>query len=233
MPIGVAVDADGTRYVTDTGRNQVLIYGKEGQLLKTIGKKNDIRPCGIALSSDRFYVTDLTNHCVRVYSKSNGDELFQIPRAKDEKAKLFSPTNVAIDQQGKIYVSDTGDYCVQIYDAEGNYLRTLGEQGMEAGQFVRPKGIAVDHEGRVYVVDAATAVAQVFDAQGRLLMYFGEPKTSGLGALYLPAGIAIDYSNVNLFQDKIMPGYKVAFLIFVTNQLGPHKVSVYGFLQKS
>jgi len=64
-------------------------------------------------------------------------------------------------------------------------------------------------------------------------MYFGEPKTSGPGAMYLPAGLAIDYDNTELFQKYVATGYKAEFLIFITNQAGPQKISVYGFLRKA
>lgn len=232
LPIGVAVDTDGTIYVTDTGREQVLLYAQDGRLVGEMGKKGEMRPCGIALTADRLYVTDLSNHCVRVYAKATRELLFTVPRQPDPKFKLFSPTNVTVDQQGRIYVSDTGGFFINVYDAEGHHLRTIGELGLEPGRFALPKGIAVDRDNRIYVVDAATAVIQVFDAEGRLLMYFGEPKSSGPGGLYLPAGIAIDYERVPFFEKFAAPGTKLEYLIFVTNQAGLQKVSVYGFLRK-
>jgi hypothetical protein len=131
-----------------------------------------------------------------------------------------------------MFVSDSGGFTIKAYDAEGNYVRTIGEMGLKPGRFALPKGIAVDREGRIYVIDAATALAQVFDKQGQLLMYFGEPKSSGRGAMYLPAALAIDYQNVDLYQKYAAPGYKIEYLIFVTNQAGPQKVNVYGFLRK-
>ena len=234
MPLSIAVDPnDGTRYVADAARGQVLIYSADNQYLGDVGQKGEMKPSGIAEWKDRFYVTDLSNHCVRVYSKADRKLLFSVPRVNDDAhGKLYSPTNVDVDDKGQIYVSDTGAAMVQVYDVEGNLLRTIGQLGLKPGRFARPKGIAVDREGRVYVVDAATAITQVFDKEGRLLMYFGEPATSGPGALYLPAGIAVDYDNVDYFRKFAAPGYKIDFLIFVANQAGTQKVSVFGFMRK-
>jgi DNA-binding beta-propeller fold protein YncE len=232
-PINVAVDAAGNRYVTDTKREQVLIYNKDDRQIDAIGKQGEMKPCGIFIAGNRLYVTDLAGHCVRVYSLPARQLLLSVPRdPKDEKSKLHSPTNVSVDQDGRIYVSDTGGFTTKVFDAEGNHIRTVGELGLNAGMFALPKGIAVDRERRMYVVDGATAVVQMFDDQGRLLMYFGEPKSSGPAGLYLPAGIAVDYENLPLFQKYVAPGFKLDHLIFVTNQAGRQKVSVYGFVRK-
>ena len=234
MPINVAVDKDGTRYITDTVRGQVLIYDRENRFVGELGKAGEMKPCGIVIAEERFYVSDLSNHCVRVYSKTDRKVLFTIPSdANDPKSTLFSPTNLALDEQGRLYVSDSGAFAVKIFDKDGNYLRTVGEVGLKPGRFGLPKGIGVDRENRVYVVDAATAVVQMFDAEGRLLMYFGEPQSSGRAGLYLPAGLAIDYENAGLFQKFSAPGYQIDFLIYVINQAGAQKVSVFGFMRKN
>ena len=232
MPINVAVDAAGNRYVTDTVRGQVLLYSARGEYLGAIGRKDEMKPAGVFVAGDRLYVTDLKNHAVRVYDRSSRSLLLSIPRdPRDEKAQLFSPTNLAVDRQGRIYVSDTGGFFIKVYDGDGNFLRKMGDPGLEAGRFALPKGIAVDHEGRVYVVDAATQVVQLFDSEGRILMFFGNPGDEG--ATYLPAGVTVDYANLGRFQKYAAPGFQLEYLIFVTNQYGSHKVNVYGFGHKS
>jgi DNA-binding beta-propeller fold protein YncE len=232
-PINVAVDEDETLYVTDTGREQVLIFDVAGKLLEALGKKDEMKPCGVALFKDRFYVTDLKHRCVRVFSKSTRQQLFSFPKdPKDEPSKLYQPTNVSIDEAGRVYVSDTGGFCVKIYDAEGNHQRTIGDLGVTPGQFTLPKGIAADREGRFYVVDAAAAVVQIFDNEGRLLLFFGDAKSSGEAGLYLPAGLTIDYQNVDRFKRYVAPGHELEYVILLTNQAGPNKVSVFGFLKK-
>jgi DNA-binding beta-propeller fold protein YncE len=234
VPINVAVDKDETVYVTDTGRGQVLIYDKQGNLVEAVGKKDELKPCGLALMGENFYITDLKTASVKVYDKKTRQMLLVFPASiTNENAKLFQPTNLAVDSKGRIYVSDSGGFAVKIFDSEGKYIRTVGELGVTPGQFSLPKGIGVDREGRFYVVDAAAPVVQLFDADGRLLMFFGQPATSGDAGLYLPAGLTVDYDNVGLFQKYVAPGYKLEYLILLTNQVGPQKVSVFGFLKKA
>ncbi|HWI56635.1 MAG TPA: 6-bladed beta-propeller, partial [Bacillota bacterium] len=247
MPINVCVDKDGTRYVTDTIRRQVLIYGADESYLGAIGENlavapvrdsetgtpqantNAWKPVDVLVTQDRIMVTDITSQSVKVYNKADRQLLFSVPAGgSNDTNKLFQPTNLAVDSQGRIYVSDTGGFRVQQYDASGKFLRTIGEQGIVPGSFALPKGIAVDREDRLYVVDAATQVVQIFDPQGRLLMYFGEPNKSAAG-LNLPAKVVVDYDHVSHFQKYAAPNFVLEYLVIVTNQYGERKVSVYGF----
>jgi hypothetical protein len=41
----------------------------------------------------------------------------------------------------------------------------------------------------------------------------------------------IDYDNVDLFADRVAPGYQLEYLVLVTNQFGANKVSVFGFIE--
>jgi sugar lactone lactonase YvrE len=232
-PINAAVDAKGNIYVADTGREQVVMYAPDFSYLGALGRKDEMKPSGVAVQGENLYVADLKNHAVRVYRLSDQQLVRTLPKeGTDAAGRLYSPTNLAVDDKGRVYVSDTGAFCVQVYDAEGNHLRKLGGQGLAPGNFARPKGIAVDHEGRVYVADAATQVVQLFDDQGRLLMYFGDPSATGAGGTSLPAGITVDYANVGFFQKFAAPGQRLEYVVLLVNQYGDPKVSVYGFLKK-
>jgi DNA-binding beta-propeller fold protein YncE len=233
-PINLTLDTNGTRYVADTGRGQVLIYSADGTYAAAIGTKGEMKPSDVAITPDRFYVADLQGHCIRVYNKTDRKLLFNIPRdPKAAEGKLFSPTNLAIDKEGRLLVSDTGAFSVSAYDLDGKFLRRIGSEGVAPGLFARPKGVAVDREGRAYVVDASTQVAQLFDKDGKLLLFFGQPGASLRGELYLPAAVKVDYDNLKYFKKFVAPGYDLEYLIFVTSQFGYNKVSVYGFLRKA
>jgi DNA-binding beta-propeller fold protein YncE len=234
LPINITIDRDGTRYVADTGRCQVLIYRADGTFLEAIGKKDEMRPSDVAITADRLYVADLLNHCVKVYGKADHKLLFAIPAEGQSKdGRLLSPTNLALDQpHNRLLVSDTGGNTVQIYDLDGKYLRGIGRAGVAAGMFARPKGVAVDRQGIAYVADAAMQVVQLFDMEGRLLMYFAQSGASTQGEAILPAAVKVDYDNLGYFQKFVAPGRQIDYLIFVISQFGSQKVSVYGFLKQ-
>ena len=234
LPLNITFDTEGLCYVADAGREQVVIFDKDKKYVAALGKIGEMKPRDVAVSTDRIYVADLQKHSVRVFDKANRNLLFEFPKSQDATNRargLFTPTNLALDSKGRIYVGDTGAFRIQVYDAEGNYLRSIGEMGDRLGQFARVKGIAVDRNNRLYAVDAMSQVIQIFDEDGRLLTWFADPDT-GAKVQPLPAKIMVDYDDVGFFQKYAAPNFKIEHLVIVINQLGAHKVSVYGFGQK-
>jgi hypothetical protein len=229
-PVNIAVDIDGTRYVADTGRHRVLVYGPDDAFRGEIGggDKGAMKPSGVALTVDRLYVTDLAEHCIRVFEKVGQKFLFTIPRDPkvEQPGKLFMPVNIAVDAKGRVYASDIAACEVQVYDPEGRFLGVVGSRGDALGQFTRPKGIAVDRAGQLFVVDAAAQVCQIFDAEGKLLLFFGEPN-GGAGSLGLPSGVWVEETNLGAFQKYVAPDFVMEELVMIANQYGGNKVNVY------
>ena len=234
LPLNIAVDTDGTCYVADTGREQVVIFDKQGNYAATIGKPGELKPRDVAVTKDRIYVANLQKHNVLVFDKSSRNPLFSIPRPEDSTnstRQLYTPTNMAVDSKGHLYVSDTGAFHIQIYDADGKFLRSVGGMGDGPGEFARVKGIALDHDNRLYAVDAMSQVIQIFNEDGKPLTWFGEPGTDSK-VQNLPAKVIVDYEDVGLFQKYAAPSFAVEHLVIVINQIGPHRVSIYGFGHK-
>ncbi|MDH7489838.1 MAG: TIGR03663 family protein [Anaerolineae bacterium] len=96
------------------------------------------------------------------------------------------PRGVAVDAAGNIYVVDTGNHRVQVFDANGRYLRGWGQYGSGPGEFNEPWGIAVDKEGNVYVADTWNYRVQKFDQDGKFVTMWGESGDSAGDALALP-----------------------------------------------
>ena len=235
QPVNLAIDQDGTMYVADSARNQVVVYDKDENYLAVIGKHGEIAPRDVVVGVDKIYIADIKSHNIQVYDKSTRNPLYTIPKeadAKEGKKRIVMPTNLALDAKGRLYVSDTGAFRIQVYDDKGDYLRTVGEMGDSFGQFARNKGIAVDREFRLYATDSLSQVTQIFNEQGQVLTWFGEPVDGSAGPAgmkVVPAKVLLDYEDVGWFESSVAPGFKVEYLIIVINQVGPHLVSIYGF----
>ena len=80
---------------------------------------------------------------------------------------------IAVDLQGNVFVVDNGNFRIQKFDLDGNFLTAWGSEGTDDGQFVRAIGIAVDADGNVYVTDDENPFVQKFDNDGRCLLRGG------------------------------------------------------------
>ena len=61
-------------------------------------------------------------------------------------------------------------------------------------------------------------------------MFFGGTYT-GPGGMWLPADVTIDYGTNEYFSEYVDSRFALKYLVYVTNQYGPDKVSVYGFVE--
>jgi DNA-binding beta-propeller fold protein YncE len=227
-PINVTIDADGTKFVTDTGHNQILVFDRDDRFVSAFGTQGQFKPVDTAIAGDRLYVVDIQHHQIQILDKRSGTLLSTFGSAGSAIGELYHPTNIAIGPDGDVYVVETSNFRVQRFTAEGKPVRVYGEVGGELGTFSRPKGVAIDRTGRLYVGDSAFENIQIFDNGGKLLLFFGQPGDKAEG-LNLPAGVTIDYDNVGLFQRYAGSGFQIEYVILVASQFGPNKVDVFGF----
>jgi YD repeat-containing protein len=78
-------------------------------------------------------------------------------------------TDVDADGQGRIYVLDSGGPRVQIFDAQGKFMRSIGKSGEGPGEMKMPSQIAVSRDAKLAVFDMGLQRISIFDAQGKLL----------------------------------------------------------------
>ncbi len=227
-PINITIDQDGTKYVTDTGRDQVLVFDKDDGFVRAYGAKDQFKPGDVALDGDRLYVTDLKHNEVQVLARQSGKLLFKFGKAGSKEGEFVFPTNLAIGPDRHVYVVDTGNFRIEKFTLEGKYVRSFGAIGTGFGQFARPKGVALDKTGRIYAVDAAFENIQILTPEGKLLLFFGAPGDEPEN-INLPTQVVIDYDNVRYFQGYADPKFKIEYLILVASQFGENKVNVYGF----
>ncbi|GAB7026784.1 NHL repeat-containing protein [Geotalea toluenoxydans] len=225
-PINISFDDEGNAFVADTGSKKVIRFNGDNPTgTFSIG---DMKPTDAAIRGKELYVVDYSSSEIKIFDLQTGEQTRAVGRDSKEGETLSLPTNMALDKDGNIYVTNLGTCRIIKMDPNGKVLKAFGALGDRPGQFTRPKGIAVDDAGLIYVVDAGNQVVQIFDPDGQLLMFFGE-RGSKEGTLSIPADIAITRENLEYFRTFADPSFEAEQLILVTNQSGPRKISIYGF----
>ena len=206
------MDDEDRLFVSDSKLHHVLVFNAHNQQEAVFGTGDLVSPSGIALDlENRFaYVVDTQQDQVLVYDADTFKLLRRIGTAGKKHTLTgpgdFSlPTHVAVDKEGNVYVTDTLNNRVEIFDADGQFLSEFGQAGDGPGRFSRPKGIAIDSDDHIWVVDELQSRVQVFDKEGRLLIYLGQ---SGLypGQFRAAYGIAFDRKNNRVITSEQWPG---------------------------
>jgi hypothetical protein len=101
---------------------------------------------------------------------------------------------IAIDSADNVYLSDMGNFRVQKFDSNGNFITKWGSLGAGDGQFNSTPDLAVDSSDNVYVVERLNSRVQKFDSDGNFITKWGS-EGYGDGQFWLPHDIAIDSSD--------------------------------------
>ena len=219
---GLAIDDNDKLFVSDDKSHKVIVINPQHQEESSFGADVLVRPGGMAIDTEnRFlYVVDTESDVVDVFDADSYKLLRKIgtPGKKHmltDPGDFSLPTNVAVDKEGNVYVTDTLNNRVEIFDADGKFVSMFGRSGDGPGHFARPKGIALDRDGHIWVVDGVQQRVQVFDNQGRLLIYFGEPG-NWPGQFSAPYDIAIDLKSNRVVTSEQFPG-RVQMFRYVTD----------------
>lgn len=148
-PHGSCLSHDDSIYCTDDYSHVVYKFSLKGDLLMTIGNKDQPSDTGHRPGIDIFE---------------------RISFIKRGALPFNQPTGVAVSSSGEIFVSDGyGNARVHKFSAQGKLLLSWGEPGSRLGQFRLPHNIWIDKEERVWVADRENNRIQIFDSNGKFL----------------------------------------------------------------
>ena len=156
-PQGLALDLDGNLYVADTGNNRILFFagGEPGTGVviatagSTLGKVNN--PRGVAVDADRnLYVADTGNNRIQLFTTASTTPtpvLFASTGSGLNPGQVRAPEGVAVDDEGSLYVADTGNNRViafmNVVTVPGPTATLLLNVGSTFGKVRLPEGVVV------------------------------------------------------------------------------------------
>jgi sugar lactone lactonase YvrE len=208
--IGLAMDDHDRLFVSDPGLHHVLVFNA-AHAAEDVITEGLVNPGSLALDRENrlLYVSDIDLDQVLVYDADSLKLLRKIGTTGHHHelttpGDFARPTGLAVDQDGNLYVADTLNNRIEIFDADGKFISTFGKAGDGPGYFSRPKGVAIDSDGHIWVVDGMQDRVQVYNQDAQLLISFGG---HGLlpGQFQGLVGVATDKNN-RVFTSEIYPG---------------------------
>jgi DNA-binding beta-propeller fold protein YncE len=104
-----------------------------------------------------------------------------------------------------VYVTDTLNNRVEIFDADGEFISQFGQHCDGPGCLAHPKGIAVDGDGHIWVADPMLDLLQIFNRDGQLLAFIGGHGEL-LGQFSSLVGLTFDLKRNLVFAAEQYPG---------------------------
>jgi len=225
-PSGLAVDASGNLYFADTGNNIIRRVDKMGKIITVAGTQNKkasltdgparkVRlnaPSGLAFDlAGTLYFAEKGGERVRkltpqgsiVTLAGTGKAGFSGDGGSALKARLNSPSELAIDAKGNVYVSDIRNHRVRKIDTQGRITTIAGNGKEEASGdgglatqagIGRPRALAFDARGELYLA-TSRGIRRISKSGGIATL----PQTEG----EIVHGLAFD-ASYNLYFSKIM-----------------------------
>lgn len=136
-------------------------------------------------------MTDSENHRVASFNR-DGHFICQFGMSGSAPGKLNSPTGVAVNRLGEVFVCDSGNHRISVFTEDGQFLRSLGGIGAGEAELHCLQACAISpRDDTLLVVDAASEEAgtgrlQVLDADsGAVIRRIGE------GILFTPCAVSV------------------------------------------
>lgn len=178
QPTSVLPNTDGTVWVVAYGSNELVKIDVNGVIRdRKRGPLNGFdRPYDMVRGiDDRLYVSEYRGGRVSVLN-SNGDWQAYIGSRGIGDGQLVGPQNLAIDEDGYLYVVDYGNRRISKFDPDGAFILSFGLRNPVFPGMLSPTGIAAVR-GRVYAADSAAKAIYMFDPNGN---YLGRLAAEGL-----------------------------------------------------
>jgi DNA-binding beta-propeller fold protein YncE len=200
-PKVLAVDRLGFSYVSDSVNNRIQLFDPEGTFLyewNDAGAGASLsNVSGIAVDKDgNLYVTSwysVIRYKASPFSEKKIEFTAKWGELGTEGAGKFNnwANGIALDSSGGVYVADTNNDRIQVFDPSGNFISSFGSRGKGPGQFNVPYDVETDKDDNIFVLDTGNYRVQMFDSKWNFIAAWGS-EGDGDGQFRQANALAVD-----------------------------------------
>ncbi|EEG77735.1 6-bladed beta-propeller [Dethiobacter alkaliphilus] len=185
FPYGIDVAPNGNIFVADMYNGNISIFDDYGRFLNYFAAAEDavVDPGGLLIKDGLLYVCNLNPGSVLVFDINSEELINTIGSEGTGEGELMFPNDLTFGPDGNLYVSDTGNNRIQVYDPQGSFIKTLPIDG---GDIYSPRGVGFDSHGRLHVVSKMNNQIAIFDSNWKKVGDVGDT------VFNMPNGIAMD-----------------------------------------
>jgi len=207
-PVYVTMDSLGEVFVSDRRHRAVYVFSADGVYLRKVAPADTAEakvwgPLGLAVDEDDdLWVSDVGRSALHqiIEFDGDGDELGrfgssgQAERVSDVPGRFLFPNGI-VARGGFVYVADSNNQRVQVFDRDGRFDHIIQTSGI-------PRGLDMDDQGRLYVADALAHQADVYLTTGERLASFGGQGV-GPGQFRYTNDVALDRDGRIYLTDRV------------------------------
>ncbi|CAM4022296.1 T9SS type A sorting domain-containing protein [Flavobacterium jumunjinense] len=239
-PCGMTIDTNDNLYITDYGTNSIkkiasngtvtlIAGGNYGYVNGTVAEASFFEPYGLAIdtTTGNIFIADRRNHCIRKITPSGdvstfaGNPVYEIEGyyldGNGTNARFNSPSGIAIDANGNLFVADRNNHCIRKITPAGDVSTVAGNRENQSfvngnganAYFNNPIDLDFDTNGNLYIADYDNQVIRKMTPNGDVSTFSGTGQsgntdgTSSVAQFNGPNYIEVDNSGNVFVTDRI------------------------------
>ena len=203
-PKGMTLDHEGHIVIVEPHYSRINHFNKEGKLISQWGVHGNNKgqlsfPRAVAIASDgSAYVSEFQIiERVQKFQLNRKTVSFEIKGAGGAPSQFNRAEGISLSPEGNLFVADSCNHRIQIFEADGTFLRSIGKAGTARGEFSYPYDIRVDELGYQYVCEFGNSRLTILDSNSQVIEIIGRPGNLP-GEFNNPWSLALD-SKGNLY----------------------------------
>ncbi len=207
-PVYVEINSVGEVHVTDRRHRMIYVFSPQGDYLRKVAPADPAEaevwaPLAMGFDEDdNLWISDVGRtdiHQIMAFDPAGNEirrfgSFAQAETNTEEQGFFYFPNGIVV-RNGTVYVADSNNRRIQVFDEAGNFDRIIVTSGI-------PRGMDMDDQERIYVADALAHQGDVYRESGERVAGFGGPGV-GPGLFRYTNDLALDRRGFIYLTDRV------------------------------